>query len=114
MRIDRWKLACLLFAGIAFGAFMSRHVSMPQAHAQADGRAGNVVIVVGQETARKLPIVLMDASEQTLLVYEYDLTGEDLELMAARTFRFDRLLTQFNVDGVTVQDVQRELRRAED
>jgi hypothetical protein len=113
MNMHRWKLACLILAGVAFGAFLSNHIGLPRAQAQGDGRAGNVVVVVGQESASDLPIILMDASEQTLLIYIYDIGSEDLELMAARTFRFDRLLTQFNNDGVTVDDVRRELQRAE-
>jgi hypothetical protein len=111
MKAHRWTVSCLILAGIALGAVLSGRLSLPQADAQGAGRAGEVVVVVGTEVSRELPIILVDSSEQTLLVYQYDYSGEDLELMSARTFRFDRLLTQFNNDGVTVDDVRREIRR---
>ena len=106
MNIQRWKITCLILAGIALGAVLSRRAALPRAEAQGDGSAGNIVVVI-------VPIVLVDAAEQTILIYQYDYSGEDLEFMAARTFRFDRLLTEFNIDGVSVDDVRREIRRNE-
>jgi hypothetical protein len=110
MNAHRWKVSCLIIAGIALGALLSGRGGLPRVQAQGDGAAGNVVVVVGNEVSREMPIFLVDTAEQTLLVYQWDYSGEDIELMAARTYRFDRLLTEFNVDGVSVEDVRREIR----
>lgn len=114
MNIHKWKIACLVLAGLACGAVLSGRRMIPEARAQGDGTAGNVTMVVGVAISRELPIVVCDAAEQTVLVYKYDYGSDDIELVAARSFRYDRLLTEYNVTGIKVDDVIKAVRRAND
>jgi len=86
---------------------------LSRADAQGDGAAGNIVCVVGQVARNDLPIILVDAAEQTIMVYLYDYAGDDLELVSTRTYRYDRLLSEFNNEDPSVEDVRKRVRDQE-
>jgi hypothetical protein len=102
-------VVCALLVGYAAaGALGGR-----PAHAQADGQSRGVIAVMGEVRDRgaQAPIIICDTVEQTMMVYLYDYRNEDLEFVSARSFRFDKLLQEFNNDGRSVEDVEREVTR---
>jgi len=106
MRLERIVVVVLLVVVCVMGtALLPR-----RAAAQADGQAGNVTIVLAEMRNGSVPIVLVDGTEQTLLVYEYDYGSDEIELQCARTYRFDKLLTEFNSGRPSVEDVRKMIR----
>ena len=75
---------------------------LPHAFAAEPGQAiaggGNLYLMPGQMSMNKFGCYLMDTDTQTLCVYEYHPgeKSEALRLVAARNFRHDRRLGNFN------------------
>lgn len=89
-------LLCILLA------ILARHdgpsfssAAFGQAQAPIGGGAG-VFIVPAQFSATTFGCYLMDIDAQTLTAYQYLPPNNQLKLMAARNFRFDRRLGNYN------------------
>ena len=84
-------------------ALLSRSQSLsilPSAMA-AEGQiagGGSLYLMPGQMSMNKFGVYLMDTDAQTLCVYEYYAGEKALRLVAARNFRNDRRLGNFNTD----------------
>ena len=59
---------------------------------------GNLYLMPGQMSLNKFGCYVMDTDAQTLCVYEYYAGDKALRLVAARNFRHDRRLGNFNTD----------------
>ena len=55
---------------------------------------------------------VMDVDAQTLIAYRFNPAATELQLVAARDFRYDRRLTNFNAGQLTPQDVRRIVEKA--
>jgi hypothetical protein len=81
----------------------------PAAFAQAQqpiaGGAG-LFIVPGQFSGNIWGLYLMDVDQQTICAYTVTGSPPQLKLIAARNFRFDRRLNNFNVGGLTPAEVK--------
>ncbi len=101
------KTALIVLVSVLAGAYLAGGLgSSNRAYAQGEGQASGVICVVGQGYSGYAPIVLVDVPDQTLLVYEYSYGNNRIELTAARTFRYDRRLNEFGVNGPTVEEVR--------
>jgi len=106
MADNAWKTALVVLAAVATGVLIGGRGLLPSALGVAEGQSGGVIALVGSETNQTAPIVLVDVPDQTVLIYEYNYQSDEIELTSARTFRFDKLLTEFQTRGVTVQEVR--------
>jgi hypothetical protein len=68
------------------------------------GGGAGVFIVPAQFSDRSFGCYIMDVDSQTLCAYQY--YEKQLRLVAARNFRWDRRLGQFNSTNPTPQEVQ--------
>ena len=68
------------------------------AEGQPIAGGGNLYLMPGQMSLNKFGCYLMDTDAQTLCVYEYYAGDKALRLVAARNFRHDRRLGNFNTD----------------
>lgn len=68
------------------------------------GGGGGVFIVPAQFSTNSYGCYIMDIDSQTLCAYQY--YEKQLRLVAARNFRFDRRLNQFNSDRPTPEEVR--------
>ena len=93
-------IVCLMMV-LAFG--FGRFTPMPAVHAQMSGSgAGSTTVVLGETTGRGLlPIVIVDSADDSLLIYEADISRPTwrLELKNARHFRYDKQLLEFPPEG---------------
>ena len=103
--------AILVLVALGVGYMLGRGVMMPGAHAQGESRAGNVALVMGPERNGEAPVIVVDALESSLLIYEYDYRDGALNLQSARTFRYDRQLIEFNNDDPSVQAVRTQIQK---
>lgn len=92
--------AALLFALLAVllsrgGGLNSAAMAAPNPFPPIAG-GGALYLMPGQLTAQTWGCYLMDTDAQTLLVYEYFRGGDGLKLVAARNFRYDRQLKDYN------------------
>ena len=75
---------------------------LPRAFAAEGGQpiagGGNLYLMPGQMSLNKFGCYVMDTDAQTLCVYEYYAGDKALRLVAARNFRHDRRLGNFNTD----------------
>jgi hypothetical protein len=82
---------------------------LPAAYAQNQpaiaGGAG-VFIVPAQFSPQNFGCYLMDIDAQTLCAYQFDPASSQLRLKAARNFRWDRRLGNFNTEKPTPAEVQ--------
>ncbi|MCC6423705.1 MAG: hypothetical protein IT447_09535 [Phycisphaerales bacterium] len=69
------------------------------------GGAG-VFVMPGQLSSNTWGCFLLDVDAQTLCVYQYSGGDRDLRLVAARGFRYDRRLTNYNTQKPSPQEVK--------
>lgn len=75
---------------------------LPAAYAQNQAPiagGGGVFIMPGQLSGNTWGVYLLDVDQQTLAVYTYRPGERQLSLLAARTYRYDRRLTNYNTGG---------------
>lgn len=106
-------LKTAMVAVIALGAGLALAGSglLGSAQAQSQGGASGVICLLGQELNGFAPICLVDVREQTILVYEYSYSNDQIQLTCARTYQFDKLLKDFHTGSPSVEDVRKEVTR---
>lgn len=78
--------------------------------AQGDGNARSVFGVVGEQLGNRQPFYLVDAEEQTIMVYEY-FQGGGFGLTAARNYKYDKKLLQLGkLYGTSIEEVKTKLK----
>ncbi len=112
-----WLLAAVIGAGLAWlaGGWWSRP---NDAMAQIDiGGSGDVVVVPMQMTPSTNGFILVDKLHQTICLYEYRPTAaadrQGLVLLAARNYRYDTQLEDYNTAQPRPDDVKQLLLHAE-
>jgi len=101
-----WKTAFVAVACLAVGLALGGNGLLTRAEAQSGGGASGTICVVGQERNGSAPIVLVDVGDQSLVVYEYSYGNNRIELTAARTYRFDKQLADWQTEGPNVDLVR--------
>ena len=85
--------------------------ALAQNQQSAIGGGAGVFIVPAQFSETSYGCYIMDVDAQTLCAYQY--FGKQLRLVAARHFRWDRRLHQFNSENPTPDDVRKMIEREE-
>jgi hypothetical protein len=88
---------------------------LPAAYAQNQlpiGGGAGVFIVPAQFAPNTFGCYLMDIDAQTLCAYQFFPADKQLRLIAARNFRWDRRLTEFNTDLPSPKEVQQMIEQA--
>ena len=88
---------------------------------QQSAVAGYIIGLTGMEKNGRLPLVLIDTKEQTIIAYEYNYSRHRLILSSVRPYRYDRQLQEYylgatttqRANGLSVQNVQQRLRKQE-
>jgi hypothetical protein len=75
------------------------------------GGGAGFFLVPAQFSANRFGCYLMDVDAQTLCAYMFDPTGRQLHLVAARSFKHDRRLENFNTAEPSPTDVLEILRK---
>lgn len=83
-------------------------ISAPAFGQMAPAVAGGngVYMMPGQLGHDSYGCYLMDLDNQNLCIYGWDDTGRKLKLLAARSFRYDRRLENFNTDSPSPSEVK--------
>ena len=93
-------IATCLLLEIGFGA--------SSATAQVTSVGGSDMLVVGgQITKDSYGLYLVDTKKQALCVYQWLPGTRKMRLMAARTFKYDVQLDEYNADKTTPSEVKR-------
>ena len=79
--------------------------ALAQAQQPIAGGAG-LFIVPGQFSSNIWGLYLMDVDQQTICAYTITGSPPKLKLIAARNFRYDRRLANYNIDGLTPAEVK--------
>jgi len=104
--IVQWVLVALL-AVIAACLLIEVGIGIAPAAAQVTSVGGGDVLVVGgQITKDSYGLYLVDTKKQALAVYQWLPASRKLRLMAARTFKFDIQLDEYNADKPTPSEVK--------
>jgi len=106
-----WKIAAVVLVSVLAGFCLAGRGLLSSAYGQIGGQASGIVCLLGEERSGSAPIVLVDAANATLLVYDYSYSNNRIEFVSARTYRYDRLTSEFNIDGPSVEDVRRSTSR---
>ena len=97
----RWLLPALIVPGVLIVLFIGSKLD-PPATAQAELQTGtdNGILVIPVQIGREsYGLAMVDTVGQTLWIYELNSRGpahSRLNLLAARSWRYDRLLEQYN------------------
>jgi hypothetical protein len=102
-----WRTLAVAALAFAVGLLIAGGGLLRSAQAQSEGRTTGVICVVGAPSAQVAPLVIVDVPDETIIVYSYDYRSNRIELSGARTYRFDKLLQDFNTKGPTVEEVRR-------
>ena len=97
----RWLLPALLVLGVLCLLFVSGRMGLPenaQGQLQSDSESGILVVPV-QLGRDSYGLAMVDTAGQTLWIYEINSRGpayNRLKLLAARNWKYDKLLQQYN------------------
>lgn len=106
-RWARWSLVVVL-AMFSAGLLVTLGVNLASAQAQpvtAESKNG-VFVVAGQISHETYGLYLVDYEKHTICVYQYHPKDRKLRLMAARTYRFDVQLDEYNTSEPLPRDVK--------
>jgi len=87
--------------------------AMPMAPQPIAG-GGGLFLMPAQFASNTWGCYIMDVDQQTLCAYQYSPGERQLRLVAARSFRFDRRLKNFNTDNPSPREVERMLEKEQD
>ena len=113
----RWpQWAVLITLGVIAVSFAGNKIkSVARAQSpQANNNAGNIVVVPVQLGRDSNGIVMVDQVEQRIWVYELNSRGgthNRLRLLAARNYKYDRLLDDYNTGEPKPEQVKKILER---
>jgi hypothetical protein len=108
-----WKTALVVLAAVATGVLIGgsgilRGGILPTASAVAEGQSGGVIALVGDMSAnQEAPIILISVPDETVMVYDFSYSDRVVRLSSVRSYKFDKLLTDWQTKGPTVEDVRR-------
>ncbi len=102
-------LACILVAMLARGS--SPVLTAPAMADQGQIGGGGVYLMPGQIAPNVFGVYMLDIDAQTLMVYQYAPGERQLSLKAARSYRYDRRLQNFNTGSPTPAEVKELLDR---
>jgi len=109
---QEFKTALIVLVSVLAGAYLAGGLGLSnRAYGQSEGQTAGVICVVGGQLSGYAPIFVIDVPDQTLLVYEYSYGDNNIELTAARTFRYDKKLPEFGNEGPTVEEVRQAVLR---
>jgi len=91
-------LACLAMVGWG---------TVPTVHAQSAQDKGSPTAIVQNAADGTQVVYLLDDSERTLCVYQFDPRKGKLKLAAARHLRADQQLLEFNNEEPHVSDIEK-------
>jgi hypothetical protein len=106
-RPGQWALVIIL-AAVAGGLLSELVLSVGDARAQQHTAvAGETVFVAaGQISGETYGLYLVDYENKTICIYEYVPQDRRLRLRAARTYRFDAQLDEYNTDQPLPREVK--------
>ncbi|MHC4792269.1 MAG: hypothetical protein ACYS8Y_12715 [Planctomycetota bacterium] len=112
-RIERrWLLSAIVVLGVMCLFFIGSKLGSP-ASAQAElpnGTAGGIFVIPVQIERDSYGLAMVDTVGQTLWIYELNSRGpahNRLRLLAARSWRYDKLLQQYNTAEPKPEQVKR-------
>ncbi len=104
-------LACILVALLARGSSGPVLTAPAMADQGQIGGGGGVYLMPGQIAPNVFGVYMLDIDAQTLMVYQYAPGEHQLSLKAARSYRHDRRLQNFNTGSPTPAEVKELLER---
>lgn len=109
----RWQLVLVAVVSLAAGVLLGGTQLFHSAQGATQGQAGGVIALIGDAVSQDAPLVIVDVPDQSVVVYEYDYQSDEIELTAARTYQYDKLLRDYPEDhaGPTVREVRDFVRR---
>lgn len=106
-----WVLPAFIILGVLCLFFVGGKPGLP-ASAQVElqtGAEGRILVVPVQIERDSYGLAMVDTVAQTLWIYELNSRGPAhkwLKLLAARSWRYDRLLQEFNTDRPKPEEVK--------
>ncbi len=107
MKGDNWKTAVIVLLAVALGVVLGGGGLLERADAQTQGAAGGVIAVMGEQLRGDAPLVLVDTREESIMVYDYSYSRNTIELTSARTYRWEKRLSDWQTRGPSVEEVRR-------
>ena len=107
----RWLLSAFIILGVLCIFFIGSKLGSPTS-AQAElqtGTEGGILVIPVQIERDSYGLAMVDTVSQTLWIYEINSRGpahSRLRLLAARSWRYDRLLQQYNTSEPKPEQVK--------
>ena len=111
MAAREFKIAVVVLLSMVAGFLLAGGSIFARASGQGEGTTQGVLCVIGDAYAGYAPIVVMDIPDQSILLYEYSYSARQIRLTSARTYKFDKLLTDWQTAAPTVEEVRRAVTR---
>lgn len=105
-------LIVLLGRDTRFPSFLPAAYAQQQPAPIAGG--GGLFLMPAQLAANRWGCYIMDIDTQVLAAYEYTPGDHNIRLVAAREFRWDRRLKQYNTEAPTPAEVKRLVEQQQD
>lgn len=113
---NKSSLNTIMLGGIIILLIMVMLRNSPNyAVAQGDGGAGakHVFALIGKPERNRQPLYLVDTRQEVIMVYEYGVQSEGLGLVAARSYKYDKLLEDYgrSTFGPKVKEVKETIEK---
>lgn len=112
---EKWQsTAVLLLAVLVVGYILGRSGVLPGASAQSAGAGDRIAVVMGSEFVDdRVPFVVVDPLEETIMLYEWDVQARSMYMRAIRSYRYDKMVNVFGNANTSPspREVQRQLQR---
>jgi len=101
MKANQWVIVVLTAAVAVLATLLvtGRYPVAPPAYAQDAVVGSYVIALIGPELNQRIPILLVDTREMSIICYEYTRGSGQLELQRVRNYRYDRQLIDFWAAG---------------
>ena len=112
---EKWQSTAIVIIGVlVLGYILGSLGGLPGAWAQSASSGDRVAVVMGSDVVDdRVPFVVVDPLEETIMVYEWDLQARVMYMRAIRNYRYDKLMNEYNnANGSpSVREVQQRLQR---
>ncbi|MFP4028505.1 MAG: hypothetical protein ACLFWL_12000 [Candidatus Brocadiia bacterium] len=113
---EKWQMTTIMVLLALIVGYLAGKAFVRPAEAQMNGEAGNVTILIGPVDNGDIPVMLLDSLAQALVIYEYDLSSNRLELKNARTYRYDKALARWGIGDMrpSVRDTRQRVQKLQE
>ena len=106
MKSKKLTLGLLTLLGLLLVIQVGLSILEESVNAQVFGADRYVIMVNGAWRDNREPVYVINTREQSICVYAYNSEEKKMRLVAVRSYKWDRVIREYNNDAPTVDVIQ--------